>query len=192
MRRGTSSVDGNCLKDFLDTTTNNGAERCRIQQFYFSLLKFRSTAFQNTVDNCGNISMRQHLNVCLYQQHYTFFFGLKFAVEQRMAPHSSTLAWKIPWAEEPGRLQSMESLRVRHDWSDLAAAAAAEMLRTVPCTACSRELKGTQKLRWPYTFTGLSPGSSLIMMNSSEFFSRGSAHDKQGRLCFLIFSMMDK
>ena len=33
-----------------------------------------------------------------------------------MAPHSSTLAWKIPWTEEPGRLQSMRSLRVRHDW----------------------------------------------------------------------------
>ena len=33
-----------------------------------------------------------------------------------MAPHSSTLAWKIPWAEEPGGLQSMGSLRVGHDW----------------------------------------------------------------------------
>ena len=33
-----------------------------------------------------------------------------------MAPHSSTLAWKIPWMEEPSRLQSMGSLRVRHDW----------------------------------------------------------------------------
>ena len=33
-----------------------------------------------------------------------------------MAPHSSTLAWKIPWTEEPGRLQSMGSLRVRHNW----------------------------------------------------------------------------
>ena len=32
-----------------------------------------------------------------------------------MAPHSSTLAWKIPWMEEPGRLRSMGSLRVRHD-----------------------------------------------------------------------------
>ena len=32
-----------------------------------------------------------------------------------MAPHSSTLAWKIPWTEEPGRLQSMGSLGVRHD-----------------------------------------------------------------------------
>ena len=33
-----------------------------------------------------------------------------------MAPHSSTLAWKIPWMEEPGRLQSMGSLRVGRDW----------------------------------------------------------------------------
>ena len=36
--------------------------------------------------------------------------------EKSMAPHSSTLAWKIPWMEEPGGLQSMGSLRVRHDW----------------------------------------------------------------------------
>ena len=38
-----------------------------------------------------------------------------FSAEKAMAPHSSTLAWKIPWIEEPGRLQSMGSLRVRHD-----------------------------------------------------------------------------
>ena len=42
-----------------------------------------------------------------------------------MATHSSTLAWKIPWTEEPGRLQSMGSHRVGHDQSDLAAAIAA-------------------------------------------------------------------
>ena len=36
-------------------------------------------------------------------------------VEKAMATHSSTLAWKIPWMEEPGRLQSMGSLRVRHE-----------------------------------------------------------------------------
>ena len=34
-----------------------------------------------------------------------------------MAPHSSTLAWKIPWMEEPGRLKSIGSLRVGHDWA---------------------------------------------------------------------------
>ena len=38
--------------------------------------------------------------------------------EKAMAPHSNTLAWKIPWMEEPGRLQSMGSLGVRHDWAN--------------------------------------------------------------------------
>ena len=37
-------------------------------------------------------------------------------MEKAMSPHSSTLACKIPWMEEPGRLQSMRSLRVGHDW----------------------------------------------------------------------------
>ena len=37
--------------------------------------------------------------------------------EKAMAPHSSTLAWKIPWMEEPGRLQSMGLRRVGHDWA---------------------------------------------------------------------------
>ena len=37
--------------------------------------------------------------------------------DKAMAPHSSTLAWKLPWTEEPGRLQPMGSLRVRHNWA---------------------------------------------------------------------------
>ena len=40
---------------------------------------------------------------------------LEIKLEKAMAPHSSTLAWKIPWTEEPGRLQSMGSLRVGYD-----------------------------------------------------------------------------
>ena len=39
----------------------------------------------------------------------------RYKMEKAMATHSSTLAWKIPWTEEPGRLQSMGSLRVGHD-----------------------------------------------------------------------------
>ena len=42
--------------------------------------------------------------------------GCTCVLEKAVAPHSTTLAWKIPWTEEPGRLQSMWSLRVRHDW----------------------------------------------------------------------------
>ena len=41
--------------------------------------------------------------------------GQEDPLEKEMAAHSSTIAWKIPWTEEPGRLQSMGSQRVRHD-----------------------------------------------------------------------------
>ena len=45
---------------------------------------------------------------------FTFHFH---ALEKEVAPHSSVLAWKIPWMAEPGRLQSMGSLRVGHNWA---------------------------------------------------------------------------
>ena len=45
----------------------------------------------------------EHLFLCMY--------------DKAMAPYSSTFAWKIPWMEEPGRLQSMGSLRVGHNWA---------------------------------------------------------------------------
>ena len=41
--------------------------------------------------------------------------GREYPLEKEMAIHSSTIAWKIPWTEEPGRLQSMGSQRVGHD-----------------------------------------------------------------------------
>ena len=41
--------------------------------------------------------------------------GREDPLEKEKATHSSTLAWKIPWTEEPGRLQSLESQRVKHD-----------------------------------------------------------------------------
>ena len=43
------------------------------------------------------------------------FLGQEDPLEKEMATHSSTLAWKIPWAEKPGRLQSMGLQRVGHD-----------------------------------------------------------------------------
>ena len=67
-----------------------------------------------------------------------------------MATHSSTLAWKIPWTEEPGRLQSMGSWRVRHNWSKLAAAAAADQFsRSV--MSDSLQPHGLQHARLPIT-----------------------------------------
>ena len=46
--------------------------------------------------------------------------GWEGPLEKGMATHSTILAWKIPWTEEPGKLQSMGSQRVRQDWSNLA------------------------------------------------------------------------
>ena len=46
--------------------------------------------------------------------------GWEDTLEEGMATHSSILAWRIPWTEKPGRLQSIGSQRVGHDWSDLA------------------------------------------------------------------------
>ena len=48
-------------------------------------------------------------------QNQLFCSVLEKNTQKAMVPHSSTLAWKIPWMEEPGRLQSMGSLRVGHD-----------------------------------------------------------------------------
>ena len=48
------------------------------------------------------------------------FQGQEEPLEDSRATHSSILVWRIPWTEEPGRLQSMGSQRVRHDWSNLA------------------------------------------------------------------------
>ena len=55
---------------------------------------------------------------------FTFTFHFH-ALEKEMATHSSVLAWRIPGTGEPGGLPSLGSHRVGHDWSDLAAAAAA-------------------------------------------------------------------
>ena len=46
---------------------------------------------------------------------YLFMFDCTISLEKALATHSSTLAWKIPWMEEPGGLQSMGSRRVGHD-----------------------------------------------------------------------------
>ena len=57
---------------------------------------------------------------------FTFTFHFH-ALEKEMATHSSVLAWRIPGTGEPGGLPSMGSHRVRHNWSDLAAAAAEQL-----------------------------------------------------------------
>ena len=50
------------------------------------------------------------------QETWVRSLGREDALEKKMATHSSILTWKIPWTEEPGRLQSIGSQRVRHEW----------------------------------------------------------------------------
>ena len=51
------------------------------------------------------------------QETWSWSLGGEDPREKEMATHSSILAWKVPWTEEPGRIQSMGSQRVRHDWA---------------------------------------------------------------------------
>ena len=69
---------------------------------------------------------------------FTFTFHFH-ALEKEMATHSSILSWRIPGTEEPGGLPSMGSHRVEHDWSDLAAAAAAQTAKvTILCQEATK------------------------------------------------------
>ena len=68
-------------------------------------------------------SIRVFSNESTLHMRWPTYWSFRFSIipskepEKAMAPHSSTLAWKIPWMEEPGRLQSMRSLRVGQDWA---------------------------------------------------------------------------
>ena len=68
---------------------------------------FMPKNYSNNLFFCTNMCLKLTLSISIIRN--------KYHTEEAMAPHSSTLAWKIPWMEEPGRLQSMGSLRVGHD-----------------------------------------------------------------------------
>jgi len=70
---------------------------------YISLTVFLSFAYTQSQSQCDIL--------------YIYVVVLPHLSEKAMALHSSTFAWKIPWTEEPGRLQSMGSRRVGHDWA---------------------------------------------------------------------------
>ena len=86
----------NVIKDFIEE---------KILKFGIFRLKRQDFIRENSEEvlRCKQFSLIQ------------IIFCLTFSPEKAMAPHSSTLAWKIPWAEEPGRLQSMESQIAGHD-----------------------------------------------------------------------------
>ena len=65
---------------------------------------------------CGLILFKSGLSCLPVQETWAWSLDGEDSLEEEMAVHSSILAWKIPWTEESGRLQSMGSQRVTHDW----------------------------------------------------------------------------
>ena len=64
-----------------------------------------------------NSNWKRYMHPNVHRSTIFYSQDMEATLEKAVAPHSSTLAWKIPWTEEPGRLQSMRSLRVGHDWA---------------------------------------------------------------------------
>ena len=82
------------------------------------------SCLENSMDRGGQPTGLQRVRYNREMNTHTYiiiipflFIYLREIMEKAMAPHSSTLAWKIPWTEEPGRLKSMGLRRVGHDWA---------------------------------------------------------------------------
>ena len=105
-------------------------------------------------------------------------------LEKEMAAHSSILAWKIPWTEEPGRLPSMGSQRVGHDWAtslhftfvkpefDFILIQPFLQLRAV--ITLMLQIRGLKPRRTELSYvTQLSSGRVEVQSNGSDFIARG-------------------
>ena len=71
----------------------------------------------NLLANKADLPVAQMVNLPAMQETRVRSLGWEVPLEKRMATHSSILAWRIPWTEKPGRLQSMGSQRVGHNWA---------------------------------------------------------------------------
>ena len=105
--------------------------------------------------------------------------------KKEMATHSSILAWRIPWTEEPGGLLSMGLQEVGHDWSDAAAAAAAALMSLAVNRSDNTWADiATRKLIWQSTTTSIYPNDYLFF-----FFFLNVHVRKMVKCCFnkLVF-----
>ena len=98
-----------CLKFFIKFIKKVGKKkkkRLHCQCRGIGKLDYRAFLMAQTVKNLPAVWETQ-----------VWSLGQEDHLERGMVIHPSILAWKIPWTEEPGRLQSMGSLKVRHDWA---------------------------------------------------------------------------
>ena len=85
--------------------------------FFFLILN--TTMIKKTSSTSGRYSLLSFPSYKNYSKGLSVTLSLR-SLENEMATHSSILAWKMPWTEEPGRLQSIGLQRVGHDWNDVA------------------------------------------------------------------------
>ena len=89
--------------------------------------------------------------------------GREDPLEKEMAIHSSTIAWKIPWTEEPGRLQSVGLQRVGHDWATSLSLSEGKIMGII------RGLSGRPAWRrWPLSWAPLNSLTSLLSYSTRE------------------------
>ena len=118
-------------------------------------------------------------NLCAMKETWVCSLGQDYPLEKGMAPHSSVLAWRIPWTEEPGRLQSLESQRVRHDWVANTTAihweriSTTELINTsiilhIHLCVCVRTLKFYSLSKVNYTIQFFSAIITVLFIRSSD------------------------
>ena len=102
-----------------DWDTKHNSHR-HLSPKFFTFLNWSSVRIKHQTPIPRLHSIHQHLPVFFLTMNLTIQVPHISGIKQYLS--APTLAWKTPWTEEPGGLQSMGSLRVGHDWSDLAAA----------------------------------------------------------------------
>ena len=103
-----------CSPDLLHNGSAGGESRMQLWDCHYVHLD--STYFI-LISPSPILALPQHSELAPSLSNVLYWSQLGRNSEKAMAPHSSTFAWKILWMEEPGRLQSMGSLRVRYDWA---------------------------------------------------------------------------
>ena len=121
---------------------------------------------------------------------WVWSLGQEDPLEKEMATHSSTLAWEISWTEEPGRLQSMGSQRVRHDWVTKLSLSYAQWVQfSLSVMSDSLPPHGLQptRLLCPWDFPGKSTGVGCYFLQGIFPTRDRTWVSRVAGRCFFIF-----